>query len=61
MKKQKQPTITNRKKYLKRNLGLQTKVVHKMAAIVPLGILRDGSLRSPDLFEPAMMPVTDGK
>lgn len=32
-----------------------------MAVIVPLGILCEGSFRSPDRFEPAMMPVTEGK
>ena len=31
------------------------------AASVPRGIERIGSLRSPDIFTPAMMPVTAGK
>ncbi len=32
-----------------------------MAAKVPLGMERLGSLRSPDMLTPAMMPVTAGK
>ena len=32
-----------------------------MAPVVPNGIDFDPFARSPDLFEPAMMPVTDGK
>ena len=32
-----------------------------MAAKVPRGIARVGSSRSPDMFTPAMMPVTAGK
>ena len=32
-----------------------------MAAIVPTGMLRRGSLRSPDMLAPAMMPVEAGK
>lgn len=31
------------------------------APIVPVGMDLDGSLRSPERFDPAMMPVTDGK
>ena len=32
-----------------------------MAAMVPTGIARLGSFRSPDMFTPAMIPVTAGK
>ena len=35
--------------------------VVKMAPVVPNGIDFDPFARSPDLFEPAMMPVTEGK
>lgn len=32
------------------------KEVVKTAAIVPLGILRDGSFKSPERLEPAIIP-----
>ena len=32
-----------------------------MAAMVPLGIAVGASAKSPDLFDPAIIPVTDGK
>jgi hypothetical protein len=35
--------------------------VVKTAAIVPRGMLLDGSFKSPERFEPAIIPVTDGK
>ena len=35
--------------------------VTAMAAIVPAGIDFAGSRNSPDMFAPAMMPVTAGK
>jgi hypothetical protein len=33
------------------------KEVVRTAAIVPRGILRDGSFKSPERFEPAMIPI----
>jgi len=35
--------------------------VVRIAQIVPIGIDLGASARSPDRFEPAMIPVTDGK
>ena len=32
-----------------------------IAHMVPFGIEAEGSLRSPERFEPAMIPVTEGK
>ena len=44
-----------------KKIKLQIKDVVKTAAIVPLGILREGSFKSPERFDPAIMPVTEGK
>lgn len=36
-------------------------LVVRMAQIVPIGILFCASAKSPERFDPAMIPVTDGK
>lgn len=38
-----------------------TVLVVKIAQIVPMGILFWASARSPERFDPAIIPVTDGK
>lgn len=38
-----------------------TVLVVKMAQIVPMGILFWASAKSPERFDPAIIPVTDGK
>lgn len=36
-------------------------LVVKIAQIVPIGMLFCASAKSPERFDPAMIPVTDGK
>lgn len=43
--------------WVRRGKRIQIRAVVRMAAIVPMGMDFCASLKSPDLLEPAMMPV----